>query len=143
MIFPDWGESSGEATGGSLPLYTEWAMDWDRGAFALRGGSPYLVTGAEALKIWVRLALTPEMRRFAFSAHSADYGNELLGLLGENDRGILQSQLRREIRETLTVSPYIGSVDGFSFSFSGSAVEARFTVHTVYEEFEDTWEEAV
>ena len=32
-------------------------------------------------------------------------------------------------------SDLIREVDGFSFSKKGSRVEARFTVHTVYEEF--------
>ena len=51
------------------------------------------------------------------------------------DRGILESQVRQYVREALLASPYIREVDGFSFTKEGSRVEARFTVHTVYEEF--------
>lgn len=138
MIFPDWGETAAIQTG-TLPVYTEWAVDWQTGAFALRAGKPYTVSGAEALRVWVYLALHPNSCRFVHSAHSHAYGNQLAALLGETDRGILESQLRREIRETLLVSPYITAVDGFSCAFSGSAVEVRFTVHTVYEDFEDAW----
>ena len=133
MIFPDWGASTAEATAQELPLYTEWAVDWETGGFALRDGKPYTVTGAEALKIWVRCALHPESVRFLCSAHTADYGNELAAhLAGATDRGVLESLLRREIRETLLVSPYITAVDGFAFIQQGSRLTARFRVRTVY-----------
>lgn len=135
MIFPDWGQD-GPQEAAALPLYTEWAVDWDAGAFALRNGQPYTVTGSEALKTWVRCALHPESVRFLCSAHTADYGNELAAhLAGATDRGVLESLLRREIRETLLVSPYIREVDGFAFTGSGSRLTAAFTVHTVYEDF--------
>lgn len=142
MIFPDWGETpetvSGEA---ALPLFREWAVDWDGKSFALRNGKPYLVSGDEALKIWVTRALRPESQRFVYTAWSVDYGNELASLLGGCvDQGILESQVRQNVRDALLSSPYIREVDGFSFSKEGSRVEARFIVHTVYEEFTQTME---
>lgn len=141
MIFPDWGQTETSRTEEPLPLYTEWAVDWDSGGFALRNGERYTVSGTEALKIWVRCALHPESRRFACSAHSPDYGNELEELLGScGDRGILESRLRGCIREALCVSPYITGVDGFVFEQSGSVVTVSFTVHTVYEDFEQRTE---
>ena len=136
MIFPDWG-SAPTKTGGAetLPLYTEWAVDWDKGCFALRNGHPYTVSGTEALQIWVRCALLPENARFCCSAHSPEYGNQLAAYLdGRTDQGILENLLRREIRETLLVSPYIQAVDGFSFTRSGSRLTTAFTVHTVYDD---------
>ena len=136
MIFPDWGAQTAENGEQELPLYTEWAVDWDGGAFALRDGKPYTVTGAEALKIWVRYALHPDNVRFLYSAHTAEYGNQLTACMAERAGGdILESLLRREIRETLLVSPYIREVDGFAFTGSGSRLTAAFTVHTVYEDF--------
>ena len=78
----------------------------------------------------------PESQRFRYTAWSADYGNELTLLLGGCvDQGILESQVRQYVRDALLACPYIREVDGFSFSKKGSRVEARFTVHTVYEEF--------
>ena len=135
MIFPDWATNAADSAARELPLYTEWAVDWETGGFALRDGKPYTVTGAEALKIWVRCALHPESVRFLCSAHTADYGNELAAHLADAaDRGLLESLLRREIRETLLVSPYIRQVDGFAFTRQGSCLTVRFTVHTVYED---------
>ena len=141
MIFPDWGETPETASEAALPLFIEWAVDWDGKSFALRDGQPYLVSGGEALKIWVTRALRPESERFRYTAWSAGYGNELALLLGGCvDQGILESQVRQYVREALLVSPYIREVDGFSFAKTGSRVEARFTVHTVYEEFTQTTE---
>lgn len=142
MIFPDWGGSPArQAEPEPLPLFTEWAVDWDEGRFALKNGRFYTVTGTEALKIWVGRALRLESERFRYTAWSWDYGNELADLLGGCvDRGVLESLLRRQIRETLTVSPYIRAVDGFSFSQKGSRMEVRFTVHSVYEDFKQEME---
>ena len=136
MIFPDWGTAPDTAPEEALPLFREWAVDWENESFALRRGEPYLVSGDEALKIWVTRALRPESQRFRYTAWSADYGNELTLLLGGCvDQGILESQVRQYVRDALLACPYIREVDGFSFSKKGSRVEARFTVHTVYEEF--------
>ena len=136
MIFPDWGTQTAKNSEEELPLYTEWAMDWDGGAFALRDGKPYTVTGNEALKIWVRCALHPENVRFLYTAHSAEYGNQLMELLAETAGwDILESLLRREIQETLLVSPYINAVDGFAFTREGNRLTVRFRVGTVYGDF--------
>lgn len=112
-------------------------MDWDGNCLALRGGEPYLLEGADALKVWVRLALQPGNRRFACSAHSHDYGNELDSLLGCcADGGILNSQLRRMVRAALLINPYITEVDGFAVIQSGSTVTVTCAVHTIYDSFE-------
>ena len=133
MIFPDWGVQTAETVGTELPLYTEWAVDWDGGAFALRDGKPYTVTGDEALRIWVRYALDPGNVRFLYTAHAPEYGNQLAERMAEQaGRNIQESLLRREIRETLLVSPYITAVDGFAFTQQGSRLTARFRVGTVY-----------
>ena len=137
MIFPDWGEV-GAKSAAELPIYTDWAVDWEQGTFALRNGQPYLISGVQALKNWVRCALHGESERYRFSAHSAEYGNCLAELMGEGgDRGILENRLKKEIRETLLVSPYITEVDGFAFTRQGAAVTVRFAVHTLYETLEE------
>lgn len=136
MIFPDWGEAPAEQSGQALPLFQEWDVDWERNAFALRDGRPYLVSGDQALKIWVRRALHIQSQRFEYTAWSFDYGNELAALWGHaGSRGILESLLRRYIREALLVSPYIREVGSFSFSYQGSRVTAAFSVATVYNGF--------
>ena len=142
MIFPDWGSApETDASPAALPLFREWAVNWEQGAFSLRDGEPYLLSGSEALKVWIYKALHPESRRFHYTAWPPDYGNECSLLLGQStDRGITESQLRRFLTQALEVSPYISRVDGFSFTWQKSRVCVRFTVHTVYDPLEETWE---
>ena len=45
MIFPDWGTAPDTAPEAALPLFREWAVDWENKSFALRRGEPYLVSG--------------------------------------------------------------------------------------------------
>ena len=40
MIFPDWGTAP-ETNESPLPLFREWAVDWESGALALRGDLCY------------------------------------------------------------------------------------------------------
>lgn len=136
MIFPDWGVAPEEKET-TLPLYREWAVDFENDALLLRDGEPYTVEGAEAVKLWVRLALDARCARWRFSAHSHDYGNELAALFGmSGDAGIRESLLKRTITETLLACPYITGVEGFAFERAGSGVTVRFTVRTVYEAFD-------
>lgn len=136
MIFPDWGTSPDKKE--PLPLAREWAVDFDTGELLRRDGEPYTVTGDEAVKIWVRLALDAKCVRFRFSAHSHAYGNELGALLGRSmSRGILESELKRRITDALCVCPYITGAEDFAFAAQGSGVTARFTVKTVYNSFDE------
>ena len=136
MIFPDWGSAPAAPAGSSLPLFTEWALEPGAEIFSRRNGAFYTVTGIDAVKIWVNRALHPESQRFLYTAWSGNYGNELTALLGTvTDRGLLESQLKQYIRDALLVLPYITAVDSFSFSGSGSLMEASFTVHTVYDDY--------
>ena len=36
-----------------LPLYRDWAVDWQQGRMLRKNGRPYLVEGQEALKIYL------------------------------------------------------------------------------------------
>ena len=112
MIFPDWGTAP-ETNESPLPLFREWAVDWESGALALRGGEPYTLEGDEAVKLWVRLALDARCARWRYSAHSGDYGNELAT-----------------------------GVEGVSFEHRADGATVRFTVKTVYNSFETEAETA-
>lgn len=135
MIFPDWGTSPEKNA--ALPLAREWAVDFDTGELLRRDGEPYTVTGDEAVKIWVRLALDAKCIRFLYSAHAHTYGNELAALFGRSmSRGIVESELKRRITDALLVCPYITGAEDFAFETQGSSVTVHFTVKTVYNSFE-------
>ena len=127
MIFPDWGTAPDTAPEETLPLFREWAVDWENRCFALRRGEPYLVSGDEALKIWVTRALRPESQRFRYTAWSADYGNELTLPAGRLQwiRGILESQVRHATSGTpCWCVPTSGRWTGSPSQTKGSRVEA-------------------
>ena len=65
--------------GNGLPLLVDVAIDLQTGLPLEKNGKPVLLTGLQALRQWVHFALAPESRRFAYAAHTADYGKSPAG----------------------------------------------------------------
>lgn len=120
-----------------LPMYREWAFDFDKKEFKVKHGKYYLVEGNEAIKVWIYKALKTE--RYIFVAYTKNYGSEISTLIGTvEDEDILFSEISRYIEESLLVNPYIISVGDFIFShISGGKVVTKFSVKTVYGEIEE------
>ena len=120
-----------------LPMYREWAFDFEREEFKIKHGKYYLVEGNEALKIWIYKALKTE--RFIFNAYSNKYGNEVSILIGTvEDEDILFSEISRYIQESLLVNPYIVDVGDFNFLHSKShEIKVKFIVSTIYGKIEE------
>ena len=135
-LFPDMTIAIGDYEAAALPVFEEWAYDFEKNEFLKRGGRYYKVQKNEALKIWIYKALkTP---RYRYQAYSRKYGNELEELIGlSQNRQIMESELERYIQEALLVNPYITEVDEFEFEYGvetprGKATVVYFTVNTVY-----------
>lgn len=120
-----------------LPIYREWAFDFDKKEFKVKHGKYYLVEGNEAIKVWIYKALKTE--RYIFVAYTKNYGSEISILIGTvEDEDILFSEISRYIEESLLVNPYIISVGDFIFSYiSGGKIVTKFSVKTVYGEIEE------
>ena len=120
-----------------LPMYREWAFDFDKKEFKVKHGKYYLVEGNEAIKVWIYKALKTE--RYIFVAYTKNYGSEISILIGTvEDEDILFSEISRYIEESLLVNPYIISVGDFIFShISGGKIVTKFSVKTVYGEIEE------
>ena len=130
MIFPQQVDTAAQQTAATLPLYRDWAYDFERDRLKLKGGRTYLIEGAEALKVWIYKAL--RTKRYAHAAYSLCYGHSFARIRGETNFDVVQQALRRLITEALTVSPYITGVDGFYFERLDEGVRAHCHVHTVY-----------
>ena len=118
----------------NLPLMQEAAVDFNTGQPLLEpGGTFRLVSGLEAVRVWVWRALQPDHTRFAYSAHTVSYGNQFHLLAGKS-LPQAESRMAGLVRETLLVCPYITGVERFSFTREGSRLIAAFTVRTVYGE---------
>ena len=122
-----------------LPMFREYAYDFENNRLLLRNGNTYLVEGNEALRIWIFKALTTE--RFRYTAYDFDFGSEIHTLIGGRvNSDIALSELKRFIIEALMVNPYIEALSNFHFSQSGSGVTVEFDCLTVYGEEQITWE---
>ena len=118
----------------NLPLMQEVGMDFHTGQPLLEpDGSFRLVSGLEAVRVWVWRALQPDNTRYAYSAHTVSYGNQFHLLAGKS-LPQAESRMAGLVRETLLVCPYITGVERFSFRREGSRLIAAFTVRTVYGE---------
>ena len=114
-------------------LYRE--VQWDNAAARpiWRGGNPVWVTGADAIKSWVMMAL--HTVRQSKDIFSAGYGCDLENLVGQSfSDAVRQSEAVRIIRECLMINPYITDVQQITCTFSGAVVDIRCKISSVYGE---------
>lgn len=120
-----------EAARPALPMFREYAYDFQTKRLLLRNGSTYLVEGNEALRIWIYKALATQ--RFRYIAYDADFGSEQHTLVGSTiNTDIKHSELKRFIVEALMVNPYIRELTNFTFTAAGSLVAVSFDCITIY-----------
>lgn len=116
----------------ALPLMREVAVDLTSGQPILEEDGRFrLVSGLEAVRVWVWRALQPDNVRFGYTAHTDSYGNQL-HLLAGKALPEAESRLPGLVQEALLVCPYITGVERFSFTREGDRLVAAFTVRTVY-----------
>ena len=115
-----------------LPLYREVAWDFVTNDIKLRNGSPLIVEGNEAIKVWCYKAiLTP---RYEYIIYTWDYGSELQELIGKAySKDLTESEAGRYITEALSINPDITAVEVNSCSFNENVLSANITVKTIYE----------
>lgn len=85
----------------------------------------------EALKQAIYIILNTE--RYEYLIYSDDYGFELNGVIG-NDKFLMESELKRRIREALIQDDRIENVDNFTFQYDKDSVDISFTVFSIYGE---------
>jgi len=126
-------ETPNEPATTDLPIFAEWAFDFDRKELLLKNGRPYLVYKNEALKIWIWKALNPHSERYVYNAYTFAYGNEFNTLLARfTESEVKRSELKRIIKDALLVNPYIKECTNFNFEQSGSKTRIEFDCITVY-----------
>lgn len=147
-IFPFMETAVKRKSGAALPVFREYAWDFERDALILVNGSPTVVERKEALKVWIYKVLrTP---RFRYPVYTWSYGHELEGLIGsaytngavqaETGGGgvytnrVMQVEAERRVREALLVNPYITGVSVADVELIGSRLTVEVAVETVYGE---------
>lgn len=121
-------------TAGDLPMLQEWAYDFENNELLTdENGLPYLVSGNEALKIWLFWAVITE--RYRWRANSNDYGTEIDRMIGINaSQAIKSSELKRTIREAIEICQYVKSIDSIDLSLEDGFVVVDVRLKSVYQE---------
>ena len=133
QLFPIFAGAAAQSTAAQLPLYTDVAMDYDKGVPLFSGGEPVIVSGLEAVKSWAWRAI--KTARYVWSCFSWDYGCELEALVGQPYRqDTRRSEAVRYVEEALTVCPYITSALAEIEDFTGSTLTMSVRLRTVYGE---------
>lgn len=116
----------------NLPMFREYAYDFENRTLLLKNGKTYLVEGNEALRIWIYFALAAA--RYRHTAYDSSYGSEIEEqLVGQSmDDDIMQSELERYITEALMSNPYIEELSEFEFVPLRNGIQAAFTCTSVY-----------
>lgn len=139
-MFPFIAAESKKETDG-LPEYKELAYDYENNCLKKHAGKYYLISKNEALKVWIYKAL--KTRRFIFQAYSHIYGTEIERVIGvSGDKGIIESEIKRYITETIMVNPYIQELSNFEYEWrTKAACKVTFEVSSIYDRF--TWSSEV
>ncbi len=117
----------------TLPLFKEWAYDFEENRFLLRDGAPFLVEKNEALKIWIYKALVTE--RFRYLAYSDDAGCEIMKVIGTTlSTEAKKAEVRRFVTEALMVNPYITAIKSIEMSVARERLDLDVEVETIYED---------
>lgn len=133
-IFPMIQPASAEtAASQTLPLCREVAWNFQTGCPIFRLGQPVVVTGKEAVKVWIWKAL--RTARFRYEIYTWDYGSEFESLIGQAYTPALkEAEAPRYLRECLLTNPYILAVKNISVSFSAGTLDVSGTAETIYGE---------
>ncbi|WP_088832644.1 DUF2634 domain-containing protein [Paenibacillus tyrfis] len=116
-----------------LPLFKEYAWNFETGEYLQHDGKNVVLEGNEALKVWIYKALRTE--RFKYLAYSWNFGHEFERVIGSTfSPSAIQSEMERYVKEALTVNPYIKDVFNIRTKIDGDTVNVECTVTTVYGE---------
>jgi len=129
-IFPDITVSETDQTNPEPVTYgKELAFDFEKGDFIMEDGAPKVVEGIEALKVWIEKTIRTV--RYRFPAYSFQYGCELEDIIGlDIPRAVLESEVRRLIREALIYDDRIQDVRDFVIERGGDWLKVEFAVIT-------------
>lgn len=116
-------------------------FDWDKGDFVIVGGRPRLAIGKERVKNWIQKVLHTQRDKYGIYKGTG-FGTDTESITGKTfARDYMQSEIKREITETLLKNDSIISIDNFSMERDGSKLIISFTVITEYgtESIKEEW----
>jgi hypothetical protein len=113
----------------TITVPKEFAWDFNNNDFLLVDGKFQIVTGTEALKVWIRKALkTPNS---IYEAYSTDYGSNLDSLVGTRlSISLIESESKRIVWECISINNHITGMNNFSVNTTKDILTISFTALT-------------
>lgn len=126
-VFPD----DTSITSTTTTILQEYAWDFVKNDFLLVDGKFTIVTGIDAIKVWIYKALnTPKYR---YMAYTQKYGSELEELMGKGfSQAAVKAQVQKYLEDCLLVNANIISLTNMNVTINGAILTANFTVNTEY-----------
>lgn len=104
-------------------------FDFTKGQFVMVDGTPRVLEGPDALRVWITKTLLTA--RYRFPIYSFNYGCELEDVIGYDiPRVMLESEIPRVIREALIIDNRIEDVRDFIIERGSDWLKVEFTVIT-------------
>ena len=116
-----------------LPIFREYAIDFDTLEPLKNGNNLIELSGKEALKVWIFKAL--KTKRNFYGIHSDSYGNNLDVHIGTiYQESIKNALIISEIKDCLLVNPYILDCYNFELNYNSddNSLKASFNISTIY-----------
>ena len=110
-------------------------FDFDTGEFKMKNGNPVILTGVDALKMWVQKCIRTQLNRYSiYKGHQ--YGANIEDLvIGKNyNLDFSESELQREIEDALLQHEDIRSLNNFTVAHEKRVMNISFTLETTYGE---------
>lgn len=107
-------------------------FDFQAGEFRMKNGNPVVLTGIDALKLWIQKCIRTQLNRYSIYK-GRQYGANVEDLVfGKSyNFDFAESELRREIETALLQNEDIQSMSSFSVKRAGSTLDISFTLITV------------
>ena len=104
-------------------------FDFTAGEFIIRDGKLVECNGTDAIKIWIEKILRTEKDRFAIYS-GTDYGCHLEDLIvGSNfSAAFIESELKREVADSLLQNPNITAITNFMLERTKSGITVSLEV---------------
>lgn len=108
-------------------------FDFKAGEFRMKNGNPVVLSGIDALKLWIQKCIRTQLNRYSIYK-GRQYGANVEDLVfGKSyNFDFAESELRREIETALLQNEDIQSMSSFSVKKTGSTLDISLTLITVY-----------
>jgi hypothetical protein len=121
--------ASFSTTSTNVTVPKEYAWDFENNDYLLVDGKFQIVTGTEALKVWIwKVLKTPNG---IYAAYSSSYGNNLNDLVGKGySQDLIASEAQRIVWECISYNSHITRISNFTVNTTKDILTVSFIAET-------------